>query len=100
MTDQVPNAGAPLTRQQISDAGDNLRWRCARGGMPTSGAPLTRQQISDAVDTLGWRYAVGVIRTSVRVGALAVAADVARVVTGAAGDADASLSVDLRPDRA
>jgi 4a-hydroxytetrahydrobiopterin dehydratase len=68
--------------------------------VPAAGAPLTRQQISDAVDNLGWRYAVGVIRTSVRVSALAVAADVARVVTGAAGDADASLSVDLRPDRA
>jgi 4a-hydroxytetrahydrobiopterin dehydratase len=61
--------------------------------------PLTRQQISDAVGDLGWRFAVGVIRTSVLVGSLALAADVARVVTGAAGDADGSLSLDLRPDR-
>ena len=61
--------------------------------------PLTRQQISDAVGALGWRFAVGVIRTSVLVDSLPLAADVARVVTGAAGDADGSLSLDLRPDR-
>ena len=61
--------------------------------------PLTRQQISDAVGDLGWRFAVGVIRASVLVDSLALAADVARVVTGAAGDADGSLSLDLRPDR-
>jgi 4a-hydroxytetrahydrobiopterin dehydratase len=60
---------------------------------------LTRQQISDAVGDLGWRLAVGVIRTSVLVDSLALAADVARVVTGAAGAADGSLSLDLRPDR-
>ena len=64
-----------------------------------AGTHLTRQQISDAVGALGWRYAVGVIRTSVLVDSLASAADVARVVTGAAGDADRSLSLDLRPDR-
>ena len=63
------------------------------------GTPLTRQQISDAVGALGWRFAVGVIRTSVLVDSLPLAADVARVVTGAAGDADGSLSLDLRPDR-
>ena len=63
------------------------------------GTPLTRQQISDAVGDLGWRFAVGVIRTSVLVDSLALAADVARVVTGAAGDADGSLALDLRPDR-
>ena len=63
------------------------------------GPPLTRQQISDAVGALGWRFAVGVIRTSVLVDSLLLAADVARVVTGAAGDADRSLSLDLRPDR-
>jgi len=61
--------------------------------------PLTRQQISDAVGDIGWRFAVGVIRTSVLVDSLALAADVARVVTGAAGDADGSLALDLRPDR-
>jgi 4a-hydroxytetrahydrobiopterin dehydratase len=65
-----------------------------------AGTPLTRQQISDAVGALGWRYTVGVIRASVLVDSLASAADVARVVTGAAGDADGSLSLDLRPDRA
>jgi 4a-hydroxytetrahydrobiopterin dehydratase len=63
------------------------------------GTPLTRQQISDAIGDLGWRFAVGVIRASVLVDSLALAADVARVVTGAAGDADGSLSLDLRPDR-
>ncbi len=60
---------------------------------------LTRQQISDAVGDIGWRFAVGVIRTSVLVDSLALATDVARVVTGAAGDADGSLALDLRPDR-
>ncbi len=60
---------------------------------------LTRQQVSDAVGDIGWRFAVGVIRTSVLVDSLALAADVARVVTGAAGDADGSLALDLRPDR-
>src|ERR1700754_1989889 len=64
-----------------------------------TGTPLTRQQISDGVGALGWRFAVGVIRTSVLVDSLALAADVARVATGAAGDADGSLSLDLRPDR-
>jgi 4a-hydroxytetrahydrobiopterin dehydratase len=64
-----------------------------------SGPPLTRQQISDAVGGLGWRFAVGVIRTSVLVDSLASAAEVARVVTDVAGDADGSLSLDLRPDR-
>ncbi|HEY2523250.1 MAG TPA: VOC family protein [Streptosporangiaceae bacterium] len=66
---------------------------------PGPGTPLTRQQISDAVGGPGWRFTVGVIRTSVLVGSLALAADVARVVTGAAADADGSLSLDLRPDR-
>src|SRR5579875_2749351 len=61
--------------------------------------PLTRQQISDAVGALGWRYVVGAIRASVLVDSLASAADVARVVAGAAGDAGGSLSLDLRPGR-
>jgi 4a-hydroxytetrahydrobiopterin dehydratase len=65
-----------------------------------TGTRLTRQQISDAVGDDGWRYAVGVIRTSVLVESVAQAADVARVVAGAAGDAGGGLSVDLRPDRA
>src|SRR6201996_2497123 len=65
-----------------------------------AGTPLTRQQISDAVGALGWRYTVGVIRASVLGDSLASAADVARVFTGAAGDAAGSLSLDLRPDRA
>jgi 4a-hydroxytetrahydrobiopterin dehydratase len=66
---------------------------------PDAGPPLTRRQISDAVGGLGWRFAVGVIRTSVLVDSLASAAEVARVVTDVAGDADGSLSLDLRPDR-
>jgi 4a-hydroxytetrahydrobiopterin dehydratase len=66
---------------------------------PDASARLTRQQISDLVGDDGWRFAVGVIRTSVLVDSMAQAADVARVVAGAAGDAGGSLSADLRPDR-
>jgi 4a-hydroxytetrahydrobiopterin dehydratase len=65
----------------------------------STGTSLTRQQISAAVGADGWRFAVGVIRTSVRVQSLTQAADAARVATGAAGDADGSLSLDLRPDQ-
>ncbi|HEY0716473.1 MAG TPA: VOC family protein [Streptosporangiaceae bacterium] len=66
---------------------------------PDADSRMTRQQISDQVGDDGWRYAVGVIRTSVLVGSMTQAADVARVVVGAAGDDGGSLSVDLRPDR-
>src|ERR1700744_4871164 len=61
--------------------------------------PLTRQQISDVVGDLGWRFAGGVIPAPVLLPSRPVGADGARVVTGAAGDADGSLSLDLRPDR-
>ncbi len=61
---------------------------------------LSRQEISDDVTRLGWRYNLGLIRTSIEVGSLAQAAEVARAVTALAGDsADGSLSADLRPDR-
>ena len=61
---------------------------------------LSRQEISDDVTRLGWRYNLGLIRTSIGVGSLAQAAEVAQAVTALAGDsADGSLSADLRPDR-
>jgi 4a-hydroxytetrahydrobiopterin dehydratase len=61
---------------------------------------LSRQAASAAVTGLGWRFVLGVVRTSVRVGSLAQAAEVARrVVAVAAPDADDHLWVDLRRDR-
>ena len=64
------------------------------------GRKLSRQEISDDVTRLGWRYNLGLVRTSIRVGSFAQAAEVAQAVTALAGDsADGSLSADLRPDR-
>ena len=61
---------------------------------------LSMQEASDAVTGLGWRYILGVLRTYVRVGSLAQAAEVARRVVAAAGpDADACLQLDVRRDR-
>jgi 4a-hydroxytetrahydrobiopterin dehydratase len=63
-------------------------------------AALRGQEASDAVTGLGWRYVLGVLRTSVRVGSLAQAADlVARVVAAGGSDADGRLWVDVRRDR-
>ena len=60
---------------------------------------LSMQEASDAVTGLGWRYVLGVLRTYVRAGSLAQAADVARRVVAAAGpDADACLQLDVRRD--
>ena len=57
------------------------------------GRKLSRQEISDDVTRLGWRYNLGLVRTSIRVGSLAQAAEVAQAVTALAGDsADGSLS--------
>ena len=64
------------------------------------GRKFSRQEISDDVTRLGWRYNLGLVRTAIRVGSLAQAAEVAQAVTALAGDsADRSLSADLRPDR-
>jgi 4a-hydroxytetrahydrobiopterin dehydratase len=61
---------------------------------------LTRQQASDAVSAHGWRFLLGRLVTSVSVGSLAQAAEVAaRVVSVCGDDADAHLSLDLRPGR-
>ena len=51
-----------------------------------AGRKLSRQEISDDVTRLGWRYNLGLIRTSIRVGSLAQAAEVAQAVTALAGD--------------
>lgn len=63
------------------------------------GSGLSRREISDAASGLGWRYILGVVRTCVRVGSLAQAADVAgRVVTVAGPDAGECLRLDVRSD--
>ena len=67
---------------------------------PETAPKLPRQEVSDAVSDLGWRYLLGAIRTCVRVGSLAQAADVAGHVAAAAGPAaDECLRADLRRDR-
>jgi 4a-hydroxytetrahydrobiopterin dehydratase len=65
-----------------------------------AGRDLSRREVSDAVSGLGWRYVLGVVRTCVRVGSLARAADVAACAAAASGpDADEHLWMDLRRDR-
>ncbi|HZC26588.1 MAG TPA: VOC family protein [Actinopolymorphaceae bacterium] len=59
----------------------------------------TRQAIADAVTGLGWRNVLGLLRTSVRVGSLAQAVEVAATVVGSAADVDNRLWVDIRRDR-
>jgi 4a-hydroxytetrahydrobiopterin dehydratase len=60
---------------------------------------LRRQEASDAVSGLGWRYVLGTLRTTLPVGSLAEAAEVAaRMVAACGDDADGSLSIDVRPD--
>ncbi|MHA6759540.1 VOC family protein [Streptacidiphilus sp. PAMC 29251] len=55
---------------------------------------------SDAVGGLGWRYLLGTLRTSVLVGSLGRAVEVAaRAVEVCGDDADGHLRVDLRADR-
>jgi 4a-hydroxytetrahydrobiopterin dehydratase len=61
---------------------------------------LGRPQASEPVSVLGWRYLLGALRTTVRVGSLIQAAEVAAVAVQACGaDADLHLVVDVRPDR-
>ncbi|HET7014839.1 MAG TPA: VOC family protein [Streptosporangiaceae bacterium] len=61
---------------------------------------LTRQESSDAVNDLGWRYILGTLRTSVPVRSLAQAAQVAASAVAACGaEADQHLRADLRPGR-
>lgn len=61
---------------------------------------LSRRAASDAVSDHGWRYLLGMLRTSVPVGSLVQAAEVAvRVVAACGSDADGHLHADLRPDR-
>jgi 4a-hydroxytetrahydrobiopterin dehydratase len=57
---------------------------------------LSGQAISDAVGAHGWRLVLSGLRTSVEVGSLARAAEVAGTVAGVAGD---ELRMDLRADR-
>ncbi len=66
----------------------------------TTDGKLSRQDISAAISDLGWRYVLTVARTSVPVGTLAEAVDVAgRAVAASGSDADGHLLVDLRADR-
>jgi 4a-hydroxytetrahydrobiopterin dehydratase len=68
---------------------------------PNKARKLTRPQASGAVSDLGWRYILGVLRTDVRTTSLAQAAEVAQRAIALAGtEADQSLRIDLRPDRA
>ncbi|WP_328382098.1 4a-hydroxytetrahydrobiopterin dehydratase [Micromonospora zamorensis] len=61
---------------------------------------LSRRAASDAISDQGWRYLLGALRTSVPVGSLVQAADVAaRVVAACGSDADGHLRADIRPDR-
>jgi len=61
---------------------------------------LSRQEASDAVGDQGWRFLLGTLRTSVPVGSLAEAAQVAaRAVEACGDDADGHLSADIRPSR-
>ena len=59
---------------------------------------LSRPEASDAVTRLGWRLVLGELRTEVRTGSLALAADVAARVATVAG-AEGHLRLDVRTDR-
>jgi 4a-hydroxytetrahydrobiopterin dehydratase len=64
------------------------------------GRALSRGEASAAVSGLGWRYVLALLRTSVPVGSLAEAAEVAaRVVAAAGSQAEDCLWLDLRRDR-
>ncbi len=61
---------------------------------------LSRQAASDAVGDQGWRFLLGTLRTSVPVGSLARAAEVAASAVEVCGaEADRHLRADLRPDQ-
>ena len=59
---------------------------------------LSRPEASDAVTRLGWRLVLGELRTEVRTGSLALAADVAGRAATVAG-AEGHLRLDVRSDR-
>jgi 4a-hydroxytetrahydrobiopterin dehydratase len=59
---------------------------------------LSRSEASDAVTRLGWRLILGELRTEVRTGSLALAADVAGRVATVVG-AEGHLRLDVRADR-
>ena len=59
---------------------------------------LSRSEASDAVTRLGWRLVLGELRTEVRTGSLARAADVAARAATVAG-AEGHLRLDVRADR-
>ncbi|MFK8906552.1 VOC family protein [Streptomyces sp. YS-3] len=62
---------------------------------------LSRQEASEAVQDHGWRYLLGALQTSVLVGTLAQAINLAAEAVAACGDdADRHLRVDVRPDLA
>jgi 4a-hydroxytetrahydrobiopterin dehydratase len=63
---------------------------------------LTRQEISEAVNDLGWRLVLGELRTQVRTASLAQAAEVAAQAVAAADElagSDGHLRLDLRAHR-
>ncbi|MFG2823281.1 VOC family protein [Kitasatospora sp. NPDC048365] len=61
---------------------------------------LTGSEASEAIQDHGWRFLLGSLRTSVPVGSLAQAIDVAaKAATVCGSDADRHLSVDARPHR-
>ncbi|HTY29095.1 MAG TPA: VOC family protein [Mycobacterium sp.] len=61
----------------------------------------SRQQVSDAIDELGWRLILGALYTQVRAASLAEATEVAGLAVAAAGTAaQGHLTIDIRPDRA
>ncbi|MBB3604660.1 4a-hydroxytetrahydrobiopterin dehydratase [Mycolicibacterium sp. BK556] len=65
--------------------------------MITDDARPSRQEISDAIDDLGWRLILGAIQTHVSVPSMATGAAVAAVAAAAAGpDAEGHLDLDLR----
>ncbi len=59
---------------------------------------LSRPEASDAVTRRGWRLVLGELRTEVRTGSLALAADVAARAAAVAG-AEGHLRLDVRADR-
>lgn len=61
---------------------------------------LSRRAASDATSDQGWRYLLGALRTSVPVGSLVQATEVAaRAVAACGNDADGHLRADIRSDR-
>jgi 4a-hydroxytetrahydrobiopterin dehydratase len=67
----------------------------------TDDARPSRQEISDAVDEVGWRLVLGAIYAEVEVDSLAQAAEVAALAADTVGvGGDGHLSIDVRADRA